>query len=127
MWADLSRLESHIEWMADAKHVEFVTESHQGVGTRIRVATRIGPFRTSDLITVTAWDPSREMAVTHDGLFNGNGRFVLEPVAGGTRFLWQETIRFPWYLGGPLGALVARPVLAAVWRRNLRRLAARFD
>ena len=126
MWADLSRLKTHVEWMADAEHLEFLTDTHLGVGTRFRVATRIGPFRTSDLMTVTVWEPSREMAVTHDGLFNGSGRFVLEPVAGGTRLLWNETIRFPWYLVGPLGALMARPVLRAIWRGNLRRFAARF-
>ena len=127
VWADLSRLETHVEWMSDARSLEFLTDTRGGVGTRFRVATRIGPLRTSDVMTVTEWDPPHRMAVSHDGLFTGNGRFTLDAVAGGTRFEWHEAIRFPWYLGGRLGALAARPALEAIWRRNLRRLAARFD
>lgn len=126
VWADISRLDTHVEWMADAERLEFLSERRQGAGTRIRVATRVGPFRTSDVMSFTAWEPPTVMAVSHQGLFTGEGRFLLDPVAGGTRFRWEETIRFPWYLGGAAGAWVARPVLTALWRRNLRRLAGRF-
>ncbi|MBI5156953.1 MAG: SRPBCC family protein [Acidimicrobiia bacterium] len=127
VWADISRLGTHAEWMADAESIEFLTESHEGTGTRIRVATRVGPFRTSDEMEFTAWEPPRLMAVSHQGLFTGEGRFVCEPTATGTRFRWEETIRFPWYLGGSIGAWIARPVLAAIWRRNLHRLAERLS
>lgn len=127
VWADLSHLESHAEWMADAEEIQFLGERRTGVGTRIAVATRVGPFRTNDVMEFTAWDPPRTMAVTHQGLFTGSGRFTLDPEAGGTRFAWSEQIRFPWFLGGPVGAWTARPILGAIWRRNLRRLAARFE
>ncbi len=151
MWADISNLASHVEWMGDANSIEFLSVQTGGPGTRMRVATRVGPFRTSDVIEVTGWDSPRVMAVSHgtaavgqgphaaeeagDGgprpgrehrLFAGSGRFVLEPIDAGTRFRWEEDIRFPWYLGGPVGAWLARPVLGAIWRRNLRRLATRF-
>jgi uncharacterized protein YndB with AHSA1/START domain len=126
VWADLARLDTHAEWMADAERVEFASDRRTGIGTEIRVATRVGPFRTSDLMRFTAWEPPRTMAVDHHGLFRGEGRFVLDPDPAGTRFRWEETIRFPWFLGGPLGARVARPVLTAIWRGNLRRLGARF-
>jgi hypothetical protein len=42
-------------------------------------------------------------------------------------FTWSETLQFPWWMGGAAGARVARPVLAAVWRRNLRRLRTRVE
>ena len=127
VWADVSNLASHVEWMADAESIEFLSARTAGPGTRMHVATRVGPFRTSDVMEVTQWNPPRVMAVTHQGLFAGSGRFVLEPVDAGTRFRWEEDIRFPWYLGGAVSAWLARPVLRAVWRRNLRCLAARFD
>lgn len=126
VWADLCRLDNHVEWMADAETLRYVGERRGGVGTTIEVVTRVGPFRTVDVMTFTAWEPPRLMAVAHRGLFTGEGSFVLEPTPGGTRFRWMETIRFPWYLGGLLGAMLARPVLRAIWRGNLRRLAARF-
>ncbi len=51
------------------------------------------------------------------------GAFALEALdPATTRFTWQERLAFPWYLGGPLTALLAAPVLAAIWKRNLRRL-----
>jgi hypothetical protein len=34
---------------------------------------------------------------------------------------------FPWYLGGPLTALLAAPVLAAIWKRNLSRLKSQLE
>ena len=127
VWAEAARLESHVEWMADAHAIEFLTDQEHGVGTRMEVETRIGPLRTKDVMEFTVWAPPHRMAVRHQGLFQGTGEFLLERAAGGsTRFTWRERIEFPWYLGGPLGGWTARPILAAVWRRNLRRFAARF-
>ena len=126
VWAEVERIEDHPTWMADAVDLEFLSESERGTGTRIAVETRIGPFRTSDVMQFTEWEPPRAMGVVHHGLFTGTGRFTLEPRGEGTRFAWTEEIRFPWWLGGPLGAWVARPALRAVWRGNLRRLRERF-
>ena len=70
------------------------------------------------------------MGVEHVGLVRGTGVFTLRPARrprGRTRFVWRERLRFPWYLGGPVGAFVARPVLRWVWTRNLRNLRARFE
>lgn len=122
VWAELERLEDHPRWMADAIAVEFEDERRRGVGTRIRVATRIGPLRTTDVMEFTEWDSPVAMGVTHQGLFKGTGRFSLEPIDRGTRFTWTETVRFPWFLAGPIGAWAARPILTRVWRGNLRRL-----
>ena len=128
VWEDVSEIASHIEWMADAEHIELLTEQRSGPGTEIEVATKVGPFRTSDLMTFTEWQPPATMAVEHRGLFTGFGRFSLDPIdAETTRFTWEEVIRFPWYTGGPVAAAVAQPILRRIWRRNLRRLRDRFS
>lgn len=127
VWADIARLESHVDWMADAHEITFRSAHREGPGTVMDVETRIGPLRTRDVIEVTAWEPPARMAVRHTGLFTGSGAFLLEEAGPqATRFTWREEIRFPWYFGGPVGAWLAAPVLRTVWKRNLRTLAGRF-
>jgi uncharacterized protein YndB with AHSA1/START domain len=127
VWATASDLASHAEWMADAESIVFESDQRTGPGTRMRVATRVGPLRTTDLMEVTEWDEPRAIGVVHRGLVSGEGRFELAAVAGGTRFTWRERLSFPWWLGGPLTAWLARPVLAWVWRRNLAGLKRRLE
>lgn len=128
VWDDLARLETHPEWMADAADLDFVSERRSGPGTEILVETRLGPLRTRDRMTFTEWVAPERMAVEHRGVVSGSGAFTLESIDPGmTRFTWEERLRFPWFLGGPVGAYLARPLLRAVWRRNLARFAARFS
>lgn len=126
VWADVEKLETHVEWMVDAESIEFEGPSTQGTGTVMRVLTKVGPLQTVDVIRVTGWDPPHTIAVRHEGLVTGEGEFRLEETHVGTLFVWSEVLTMPWYLGGRLGSIAAKPVLEAVWRRNLRRLAARF-
>jgi uncharacterized protein YndB with AHSA1/START domain len=127
VWSDVSRLDTHVEWMADASRIDFPDGRRSGTGTRMEVETRVGPLRTTDVMEITAWEPLHRIAVHHRGLVTGSGEFVLEPIdSQSTRFTWRESLRLPWFFGGPLGAIVARPLLQAVWRRNLKRLRARF-
>lgn len=126
VWEEVARLDTHVEWMADAHSIDFLTEQRDGAGTRIEVETRFGPLRTKDVMEFVAWEPPHRMAVTHQGLFRGTGEFLLEAQGESTRFTWRERIQFPWYFAGPIGARLARPALASVWRRNLTRLQQRF-
>ena len=122
VWEAAADLAAHGGWMADVESIEFDSEARQGPGTVMRVATRVGPFRTIDVMTVTAWEARRRISVEHRGLFTGRGEFELSPVGGATRFTWSEEIDFPWRFGGPIGAAFARPILTGIWRGNLRRL-----
>lgn len=134
VWNQISDISTHVDWMADAEEIEFVGSQTAGVGTRFLCKTRVGPFTTTDRMEVTGWTPGSEMAVEHVGLFSGQGLFKLQSISGAgrsgdgdgtadsTRFLWSEQLSFPWYFGGALGAFVAKPILSAIWRGNLRRL-----
>lgn len=124
LWALLERIEDHVEWMADAESIRFLTSSTRGTGTAFECVTRVGPIRLTDEMTVTEWEPGRAMGIVHRGIVRGTGRFRLRPEGSGTRFCWEERLRFPWWMGGALGALAAKPVLTRIWRGNLRRLRA---
>jgi uncharacterized protein YndB with AHSA1/START domain len=126
VWADLAHLAGHVDWMHDAVAIRFLTDRTSGVGTRYECDTKVGPFRMVDVMEITEWQPGRSMGVSHQGLVTGAGRFTLRKVRGDrTRFTWKERLRFPWYLGGPITAIVAKPVLRWIWKRNLRGLAER--
>jgi hypothetical protein len=125
VWRVIEPIEDHVQWMADARAIRFETSQHRGVGTRFTCETVIGPFHLDDHMEITDWRPERVMGVRHHGLVTGNGRFQLEPLDGGqrTRFTWQEELRFPWWMGGPVAArLGGTAVLRRIWRGNLRRL-----
>jgi carbon monoxide dehydrogenase subunit G len=126
VWDELSDIAGHVGWMADAESIRFTSDRHHGVGTTFECVTRVGPLRTVDRMAVTGWRDGREIGVRHEGLVTGEGSFTLEPAGPGhTTVSWSERLTFPWYLGGPVTALLAKPVLRRIWRGNLRRLAAR--
>ncbi len=123
VWTHLEDIASHTEWMADAVAIEFLTDRQQGEGTRFACKTRVGVLCTTDVMEITEWSPPRVMGVRHSGAVSGEGRFEL--LAGladeSTTMTWHERLRFPWWMGGPLGATLARPVLRRIWQGNLAR------
>jgi uncharacterized membrane protein len=128
VWNYVKDISSHVEWMADAEAIRFLTETTSGEGTRFECDTKVGPFRLTDVMTVTSWEDNRRMGVHHVGAVTGKGAFTLQPLGSGTtEFSWTETLTFPLWMGGAVGAAAARPVLAAIWRRNLRRLKAEVE
>ena len=126
VWQVVEPIERHVDWMADAESISFVSDQTRGVGTAFLCVTKVGRIRLTDKMRITRWEPNRAMGVEHIGLVTGSGVFTLEAVDPKlTRFVWEETLKFPWWLGGPIGALIGgKIVLRAIWRGNLRRLAA---
>lgn len=129
VWADVRNIASHVDWMADATEIRFTSDTTEGTGTTFECDTRIGPIKLTDVMTITSWVDEAEMGVRHVGVVTGEGRFTLDAIDGGgrTRFTWNEALSFPVWLGGPIGEIVAKPILTAVWKRNLRRLRQRFE
>ncbi len=128
VWAEIEAIEHHPEWMRDAVTITFHGDRRAGVGTAFSCLTRIGPFFTTDEFLVVAWEPPARLAIEHGGSVKGTGEFQLRPrLVHRTRLCWRERLRFPWWMGGPIGELVAWPILRHVWRRNLRRLRGRIE
>lgn len=124
VWDALAAVETHSDWMTDAEAIVFLSEQKSGKGTRIRVRTRVGPLRVHDDMEFIDWEPPHRMVVRHIGRIGGSGEFLLSTIATGTRFTWEESLRFPWYFGGPLALVLARPVLRRIFTANLERFAA---
>ena len=108
--------------MTDAVAITFVGDQREGVGTPFRCTTKVGPFVTEDLMTITRWREASVMGVTHRGLITGHGTFTLEQRSDGTEITWRERLIFPWWMLGPLGTSLAKLVLRRLWTRNLQSL-----
>jgi len=128
VWADVRDIATHVDWMQDAAEIRFLTDHRQGQGTRFECDTKVGPFSLTDVMEITSWEDERRMGVRHVGLVEGTGEFTLTALdPARTEFRWEEDLKFPWFLGGPIGAFFARPVLRWVWKGNLKRLKARIE
>lgn len=128
VWTHVSDLASHADWMRDAVAIRFVSAATSGAGVVMDCDTRIGPLRLTDRLVVTEWDEGHAIAIRHEGAVTGTGRFTLRATGPErTVFTWTEELSFPWWLGGPAGALAAKPVLAWTWRRNLTALRSLVD
>jgi uncharacterized protein YndB with AHSA1/START domain len=123
VWAAISDVGTHVDWMEDAVAIRFTSERRQGVGTTFDCDTRVGPIGLTDRMAITEWKPGRVMGVRHEGVVKGTGRFTLRRRRGRqTAFTWDERLIVPWWLGGPIGALLSAVVLRRIWRRNLANL-----
>ena len=143
VWFAIQDVESHTEWMRDAVAIRFLGDQRQGAGTRFVCDTKIGPFSLSDVMEITEWSPGHRMGVRHAGLVAGEGAFTLVKVESSedegndseekvsstphTYFQWEEKLRFPWRLGGPITAAAAWPVLRSMWKGNLQRLKSQIE
>ena len=128
VWDVVRDIAGHVDWMEDAEAIRFTSETTSGVGTTYECDTRVGPLHLVDRMEITEWSEGEAMGISHQGVVRGRGRFRLLPRArGGTRFVWEEDLGFPWWMGGPLGAVVGGRVLSRIWARNLERLKARVE
>ena len=126
-WGELRQIDRHVKWMADAESITFLSSHREGVGTEFACRTKVGPIVLNDKMEITAWVEGEVMSVVHRGIVTGEGTFTLSDHADGTLVTWEETLDFPWWVGGPPGAIVARFVLRQIWKGNLRRLASLIE
>ena len=123
VWNEVSKIENHSKWMKDAVNIDFQTDNKSGVGTKIKVLTKIGPIKLNDFMTFTKWEEKKSIGVDHVGIVTGKGEMKFEKIdENTTKFKWTETLKFPIYLGGVIGELFGKPVLELIWKQNLNNL-----
>ncbi len=128
VWEDLRHIDRHVEWMMDAVEIRFTSSQREGTGTAFDCDTRVGPFRLTDRMEITKWEPGRAIGVRHVGLVTGTGVLsVRAKRRDRSKVVWRESLRFPWWMGGPAGAWASVPILTLVWRRSMGNLADRFE
>ena len=128
VWDEVRHIDRHVDWMADAVEIRFTSRRRSGVGTTFDCLTKVGPIRLTDQMEVTEWRDGKLMGVRHVGLVTGTGRFTVTKARGGrTRFTWDERLRFPWWMGGPVGGVVGGRIMRQIWKRNLRVLKALIE
>jgi len=128
VWNEVKVMENHVNWMQDAEKIDFLSDNTFGLNTKMKVLTKVGPFTLNDVITVTEWKEMESIAVIHEGIVTGEGVFNLSPVdKQSTKFQWVETLKFPFYLGGPIGEIFGGIVLKYIWKKNLKNLKGLFE
>ena len=107
VWDEVSQINNHSNWMKDAVKIDFESELRSGIGTKIKVLTKIGPFKLYDYMTFTKWEENKTIGVDHVGIVTGKGEMQFRKIDEyTTNFKWTETLKFPIYLGGPIGEVL---------------------
>jgi uncharacterized membrane protein len=124
VWSVLTDVQRQPEWMRDALSIEMLTEGPLDVGSRMRVPTKIGMLRTTDVMEVTEFDPPQRWTVVHRGWVVGEGTFTLQVGDGGraTDVEWCERLAAPLGALGRWGMTLFRPILRRQFQADLNRL-----
>lgn len=119
VWDILADIPSQVRWMPEMKRVAVLTPGPVGEGSVGEATVRIFGIAVTDRVTVTTWQPPTAFAIEHEGLFGGGGELRLRPGLDGTTTIvdWEEQLVPPWLPA--LGWLMARPVMAWMYQRDL--------
>ena len=119
VWDEVSQINNHSNWMKDAVKIDFESELRSGIGTKIKVLTKIGPFKLYDYMTFTKWEENKTIGVDHVGIVTGKGELKFRKIDEyTTNFKWTETLKLPIYLGGPIGEVFGEPILKLIWKEE---------
>ena len=118
VWQEVKVMENHVNWMEDAVKIDILSENNSGINTKMNVLTKVGPIKLTDIITVTEWKEKESIGVIHEGIVTGEGIFYLTELnESQTEFRWEETLKFPIYLGGVIGEFFGSYVLKYIWKK----------
>ena len=123
LWSYLIDFEDQPRWMKDAVEIRVKSRSDKIVGTIFETLTKVGPFKTMDVMQVVDVIEHQMIEIKHKGLIGGRGFFeVHDFTPGNCLFYWIEELTFPWHLGGPIVEQFAGVILRKIFQRDLNNL-----
>jgi len=124
VWELITDWEHQDDWMLEATDFRVTSTQREGIGVRAEATVRIAGITTRDEVEVVAWEPERQLGITHGGWVSGRGDLYLTRIAPGrTHVFWREQFHAPWGVFGGLGITPFRPIMKRIFQRDLRILA----
>lgn len=121
VWELITDWENLGDWMLEAEDFVVTSSEREGEGVEAEATVRIGGITTRDRVRVTRWEPHRHLVVEHDGMVTGSGEFHLMPLGEDrTHLFWREELYAPLGVAGAIGLTAFRPLMARIFRRDLR-------
>lgn len=124
VWELLTDWEHQDDWMLESSDFVVTSDQHEGVGVEAEATISIGGISTRDRVRVIAWEPNRHLAIAHLGWVSGEGHLFLTPLSDDrTHVFWREELCPPAGVLGAVGMTAFKPMMARVFRRDLKVLA----
>ena len=121
VWDLITEWENQGDWMLEASRFRVLSDRREGVGVRAEAVITIGGITTKDEVEVVGWEPPRRLAIEHRGWVSGRGELRLTPVGNDATYVrWREELQPPWGVAGAVGLSAFKPLMARVFRRDLR-------
>ncbi len=123
VWKHISNIESHLSWMNDAISIALVDGEPNTVGAKYLCDTQVSFLKTKDTMRVIAYQEPDFMEMEHVGAVKGTGTFRLVSIdPQTTKFVWEENLSFPIYMGASIGKFFGMALLHRIWKKNLENL-----
>jgi uncharacterized protein YndB with AHSA1/START domain len=124
VWEMITDWEHQDDWMLEASDFVVLSGPREGVGVEAEATIKIGGITTRDVVRVVEWEPNRRLGIEHDGWVWGRGDIHLTSLGKDlTHVFWREELHPPLGLLGAVGLRAFEPLMARVFRRDLRVLA----
>ena len=125
VWDLITDWEHQDDWMLEASDFVVLGSQREGIGVEAEATIKIGGVKTRDRIRVVGWEPLRLLSIAHEGWVAGRGELFLTPIGRDrTHMFWREELVPPLGVLGSIGMTLFKPLMARIFRRDLRILAA---
>lgn len=124
VWELITDWEHQDDWMLEASDFVVTSQEREGEGVTAEASITIAGITTRDEVRVVVWKPARHLAIEHLGWVSGRGDLMLTALgASRTQLYWREELRPGAGALGAAGMTLLKPLMARIFKRDLRVLA----